>query len=70
MMSLSDKKLTLLRQRITEGLRIQRDTGDVVPYIDTAHVVGDVTRMRENALTPLFKSIIGKIADSYRLFKL
>ncbi|MGV8935202.1 MAG: hypothetical protein ACOH1I_11285 [Gallionellaceae bacterium] len=50
MMSLSDKKLTLLRQRITEGLRIQRDTGDVVPYIDTAHVVGDVCAKQNHTI--------------------
>lgn len=49
-MSLSDKKLTLLRQKITEGLRIQRDTGDVVPYIDPAHVVGDVCAKQNHTI--------------------
>ena len=49
-MSLSDKKLTLLRQKITEGLRIQQNTGDVVKYIDPAHVVGDVCAKQNHTI--------------------
>ncbi|MCY1030684.1 hypothetical protein OV207_04380 [Corallococcus sp. BB11-1] len=41
-MSLSSKSLILLRQKITEGLRIQRDTSDTVEYIDASNVVGDI----------------------------
>lgn len=47
---ISDKKLTALRQKITEGLRIQRDTADAVSYIDTAQVVGDVCAKQNHTI--------------------
>jgi hypothetical protein len=49
-MALSDKKLNALRQKITEGLRIQRDTLDPVPYMDAANVVGDICAKQNHAI--------------------
>lgn len=46
-MSSDDKKLIALRQKITESLRIQRDSSEAVPYIDAANILGDV-RSRQN----------------------
>lgn len=49
-MALTDKKLNALRQKITEGLRIQRDTNEPVPYIDAANVVGDVCAKQNHTI--------------------
>ena len=49
-MGLEQKKLNALRQKITEGLRIQRDTSEPVPYIDAANVVGDVCAKQNHAI--------------------
>ena len=49
-MSLTDTKLNALRQKITEGLRIQRDTNEPVPYMDAANVVGDVCAKQNHAI--------------------
>jgi len=49
-MSLSDSQLTALRQKITEGLRIQRDTTEPVPYMDGGNVVGDVCAKQNHAI--------------------
>ncbi len=49
-MALSDKKLNALRQKITEGLRIQRDTHEPVPYMDAANVVGDVCARQNHTI--------------------
>ncbi|MCR8960618.1 hypothetical protein M0765_023675 [Variovorax sp. S2] len=49
-MALSDKKLNQLRRKITEGLRIQRDTSEPVPYMDSANVVGDVCSKQNHTI--------------------
>lgn len=46
-MTRHDDKLTALRQKITESLRIQRDSSEAVPYIDAANILGDA-RARQN----------------------
>lgn len=45
-----DKKLTALRQKITESLRIQRDSSEAVPYIDAANILGDVCARQNHAI--------------------
>jgi hypothetical protein len=49
-MALTDKKLNALRQKITEGLRIQRDTHEPVPYMDAANVVGDICAKQNHTI--------------------
>ena len=49
-MSSDDKKLTALRQKITESLRIQRDSSEAVPYIDAANILGDVCSRQNHAI--------------------
>ncbi|WP_082818123.1 hypothetical protein [Variovorax boronicumulans] len=49
-MALSDRKLNSLRQKITEGLRIQRDTSEPVPYMDAANIVGDVCAKQNHTI--------------------
>lgn len=49
-MALTDKMRNALRQKITEGLRIQRDTHEPVPYMDAANVVGDVCAKQNHAI--------------------
>jgi len=49
-MSFDEKKLSTLRQKITESLRIQRDTVEVVQYIDPANVVGDVCARQNHVI--------------------
>lgn len=49
-MGLEQKKLNALRQKITEGLRIQRDTNEPVPYIDAGNVVGDVCAKQNHTI--------------------
>ena len=44
------QSLTDLRRRITESLRIQRDSSEAVPYIDTSNVVGDVSARQNHAI--------------------
>ncbi len=46
-MNADDEKLNSLRRKITESLRIQRDSSEMVPYIDPANILGDV-RARQN----------------------
>lgn len=41
-MSIEEKKLNLLRQKITESLRIQRGSADTLAYIDTANILNDI----------------------------
>ena len=50
LVTLTTKQLATLRQKITEGLRIQRDTSEPVPYIDPANVVGDVCAKQNHAI--------------------
>ncbi len=49
-MALTNKQLNALRQKITEGLRIQRDTTEPVPYIDAANVVGDICAKQNHTI--------------------
>jgi hypothetical protein len=49
-MRLNDPRLTVLRQKITESLRIQRDSGEAVPYIDAANVIGDVCARQNHTI--------------------
>ena len=49
-MKIEESKLTALRQRITESLRIQRDSSEVVPYIDTANILADVCSKQNHAI--------------------
>ncbi|AOS82810.1 hypothetical protein BIU88_00770 [Chlorobaculum limnaeum] len=49
-MSSNDKKLTALRQKITESLRIQRDSSEAVPYIDAANILADVCARQNHAI--------------------
>jgi len=49
-MSADDKQLTVLRQKITESLRIQRDSSDAVPYIDPENILGDVCAKQNHAV--------------------
>ena len=37
-MSPDEKKLIVLRQKINESLRIQRDSSEAVPYIDAVNI--------------------------------
>jgi hypothetical protein len=48
-MRLDDSRLQLLRQKITESLRIQRDSGEV-PYIDAANVLGDISSRQNHTI--------------------
>lgn len=41
-MTLPNPKLLRLRQLITESLRIQRDSGEQLPYIDVSNVLADI----------------------------
>lgn len=49
-MAIDREKMQILRKRITEGLRIQRDSGDAVPYIDVSNVLGDVCARQNHAI--------------------
>ena len=49
-MSSVDKKLIALRQKITESLRIQRDSSEAVPYIDAANILVDVCSRQNHAI--------------------
>lgn len=49
-MSSDEKKLVALRQKITESLRIQRDSSEAVPYIDASNIVGDVCARQNHAI--------------------
>lgn len=49
-MSIDEIKLRLLRQKITESLRIQRDSAEAVPYIDPSNVLGDVSARQNHAI--------------------
>ena len=49
-MTLPTKKLNALRQKITEGLRIQKDTSEPVPYMDAANIVGDVCAKQNHTI--------------------
>src|SRR5947207_8803808 len=49
-MALTGKQLNLLRVKITEGLRIQRDTTEPVPYMDAANIVGDVCAKQNHTI--------------------
>ncbi len=49
-MKSDDKKLTALRQKITESLRIQRDSSEAVPYIDASNILGDVCARQNHAI--------------------
>jgi hypothetical protein len=49
-MAADGKKLTSLRRKITESLRIQRDSSDAVPYIDAANVLDDVCARQNHAI--------------------
>ena len=49
-MDLSDKRLLELRQKITESLRIQRDSGEAVPYIDAANVLRDISSRQNHTI--------------------
>lgn len=46
----SDAKLRLLRVKITEGLRIQRDTSEPVPYMDPANVLDEVCAKQNHTI--------------------
>lgn len=50
MTSPDEKKLIALRQKITESLRIQRDSSEAVPYIDASNIVGDVCARQNHAI--------------------
>ena len=43
-------RLGLLRQKINESLRIQRDTCEPVPYIDTGSILGDICARQNHAI--------------------
>lgn len=45
-----DKKITALRMKITESLRIQRDSSEIVKYIDAADILGDVCARQNHAI--------------------
>jgi len=49
-MALTDKQLNQLRVKITEGLRIQRDTSEPVPYMDAANIVGDICARQNHTI--------------------
>lgn len=49
-MALTDKQLNHLRVKITEGLRMQRDTTEPVPYMDAANIVGDVCARQNHTI--------------------
>lgn len=49
-MKSDDRKLTELRQKITESLRIQRDSSEAVPYIDASNILGDVCARQNHAI--------------------
>lgn len=49
-MSSDEKKLIALRQKITESLRIQRDSSEAVPYIDASNIVVDVCARQNHAI--------------------
>lgn len=49
-MQLNDQRLQILRQKITESLRIQRDSREAVPYIDASNVLGDVCSRQNHAI--------------------
>lgn len=45
-----EKKLIALRQKITESLRIQRDSSEAVPYIDASNILADVCARQNHAI--------------------
>lgn len=45
-----NKNLSALRQKITESLRIQRDSSEAVPYIDASNILGDVCARQNHAI--------------------
>lgn len=49
-MALTDKQLNQLRVKITEGLRMQRDTNEPVPYMDAANIVGDICAKQNHTI--------------------
>jgi len=49
-MQLDDQRLHILRQKITESLRIQRDSREAVPYIDAANVLGDICSRQNHTI--------------------
>jgi hypothetical protein len=49
-MNSNEKKLIALRQKITESLRIQRDSSEAVRYIDASNIVGDVCARQNHAI--------------------
>lgn len=49
-MNSDEKKLLVLRQKITESLRIQRDSLEPVPYIDAGNILGDVCARQNHAI--------------------
>ena len=49
-MALTDKQLNQLRVKITEGLRMQRDTNEPVPYMDAANIVGDICARQNHTI--------------------
>jgi hypothetical protein len=49
-MNSDEKKLIALRKKITESLRIQRDSSEAVPYIDTENILSDVCARQNHAI--------------------
>lgn len=49
-MNSEEKKLLVLRQKITESLRIQRDSLEPVPYIDAGNILSDVCARQNHAI--------------------
>lgn len=49
-MSFDDTKLHVLRKKITESLRIQRDSAEPVPYIDAGNILGVVSARQNHAI--------------------
>lgn len=49
-MNSEEKNLLALRQKITESLRIQRDSLEPVPYIDPGNILGDVCSRQNHAI--------------------
>lgn len=49
-MKSDERKLTALRQKITESLRIQRGSSEAVPYIDASNILDDVCARQNHAI--------------------
>lgn len=49
-MNLNDDRLEVLRRKINESLRIQRDSEKAVPYIDTSNALGDITSRQNHTV--------------------